>query len=145
MLKFEQKIHNKVIVNVSREEHPLYLGYSPLFRFHQIGRFQLSFTLMFQLWYYKIMQNIYQKLTPGFKNHTRNLDNFRKALESPKRSKSMGYFCPKITFLQLNIIYRKLIYLTFNYLFTNFHLSFKKPQAIFHGTTPLYFFSSNIT
>ena len=25
-----------------------------------------------------------QKLTPGFKNHMRNLDNFRQAVESPK-------------------------------------------------------------
>ena len=35
----------------------------------------------------KILQNgakFIQKLTPGFKNHMRNLDNFRQALESPK-------------------------------------------------------------
>ena len=35
----------------------------------------------------KILQNgvkFIQKLTPGFKNHIRNLDNFRQAVESPK-------------------------------------------------------------
>ena len=42
-----------------------------------------------------------QKITPGFKNHMRNLDNFRQAVESPKSSNSMGYFCPKNIFLQL--------------------------------------------
>ena len=42
-----------------------------------------------------------QKLTPGFKNDMRNLDNFRKAVESPKSWNSMGYFCPKNTFLHL--------------------------------------------
>ena len=35
----------------------------------------------------KILQNgakFIQKLTPGFKNHMRNLDNFRQAVESSK-------------------------------------------------------------
>ena len=35
----------------------------------------------------KILQNganFIQKLTPGFKNHMRNLDNFRQAVKSPK-------------------------------------------------------------
>ena len=35
----------------------------------------------------KILQNgarFIQKLTPGFKNHMRKLDNFRQAVESPK-------------------------------------------------------------
>ena len=35
----------------------------------------------------KILQNgakFIQKLTPGFKNHMRNLSNFRQAVESPK-------------------------------------------------------------
>ena len=52
-----------------------------------------------------------KKLIPGFKNHMRNLDNFRKAVESPKRSNSKGYICPRNTFLQLkHYIQRK--YLT---------------------------------
>ena len=35
----------------------------------------------------KLLQNgakFIQKLTPDFKNHMRNLDNFRQAVESPK-------------------------------------------------------------
>ena len=35
----------------------------------------------------KLLQNgakFIQKLTPGFKNHMKNLDNFRQAVESPK-------------------------------------------------------------
>ena len=35
----------------------------------------------------KVLQNdakFMQKLTPGFKNHIRNLNNFRKAVESQK-------------------------------------------------------------
>ena len=49
----------------------------------------------------KILQNgakFIQKLAPGFKNHTRNLRNFRQAVESPKRRILRGYFCPKIHF-----------------------------------------------
>ena len=52
----------------------------------------------------KILQNrarFIQKLTPGFKNHLRNLENFRQALEGPKSCNLMGYFCPKNTFLIL--------------------------------------------
>ena len=41
-----------------------------------------------------------QKLTPGFKNHMRDLENFRQAVESAKSRNSMGYFCPRNTFLQ---------------------------------------------
>ena len=52
-----------------------------------------------------------QKLTPGFKNHLSNFDNFRQAAESPKGWNSMGYFCPKNTFLQLKHYIRG-IYLT---------------------------------
>ena len=50
-----------------------------------------------------------QKLTIGFKNHMRNMRNFRQAVESPKSWNLMG-FCPKNTFLQLKPIQR--IYLT---------------------------------
>ena len=61
----------------------------------------------------KILQNgakFIQKLTPGFKNHMRNLSNFRQAVESPKSWNLMG-FCPKNTFLQLKD-YIERIYLT---------------------------------
>ena len=55
---------------------------------------------MFYQRYYKMVQNL-KKLTPGFKNHMRNLENIRQAVESLKRRNSMGYFCTKIKFLQL--------------------------------------------
>ena len=53
---------------------------------------------MFQLSYYKMEQSL---LAPDFKNHMRNLDNFRQEVESPKSSNSMGYICLKATFLHL--------------------------------------------
>ena len=62
----------------------------------------------------KIFQNdatFIQKLTHGFKNHMRNLDNFRQAVESPKNLNSMDYFCLKNTFLQLKH-YLQMIYLS---------------------------------
>ena len=68
--------------------------------------------LCFKLRYY--IQNgakFLQKLTPGFKNHMRNLDNFRQAVESPKSWNLMGYFCPKNILLQLEHYIPK-IYLT---------------------------------
>ena len=40
-----------------------------------------------------------------------NLNNFRQAVESPKSCNSMGYICPKNTFLQLKH-YMQRIYLT---------------------------------
>ena len=39
--------------------------------------------------------------TPDYKNHMRNLDNFRKAVESPKSWNSMSYICLKTIFLHL--------------------------------------------
>ena len=51
-------------------------------------------------------------VTPGVKNHMRNLDNFRQAVASPKSWHLMDYFlCPKNTFLQLKQNMPK-IYLT---------------------------------
>ena len=47
------------------------------------------------------MVQIYTKLTPDFKTHVKNLDNFRQAVESPKSWYSMGYICLKTTFLHL--------------------------------------------
>ena len=52
-----------------------------------------------------MVQSLYKKLTPGLKDHMRNLGNFRQAAEDPKSRNLMGYFCPKNTFLQLKIIY----------------------------------------
>ena len=68
--------------------------------------------LCFKLRYY--IQNgakFLQKLTPGFKNPMRNLDNIRQAVESPKKWNLMGYFCPKNTLLQREHYLPK-IYLT---------------------------------
>ena len=48
----------------------------------------------------KILQNgakFIQKLTTGFKNHMKNLDNFSKAMQNLKSRKLMGFFCPKNT------------------------------------------------
>ena len=62
----------------------------------------------------KILQNgvkFIQKLTPRFKNHMRNLDNFREAAGNQKSWNSMGYFCAKNTFFQLKH-YILRIYLT---------------------------------
>ena len=47
---------------------------------------KISFTLYIYI-LVKILQNgakLIQKMTPGFKNHMRNLDNFRQAVESTK-------------------------------------------------------------
>ena len=57
------------------------------FSVHFVLEFQDNsiFTLlMFWLRYYKIVQSLYKKLTPCLKNHIRNLNNFRQAVESPK-------------------------------------------------------------
>ena len=59
-----------------------------------------------------------QKLTPGLKNHKRNLDNFKQAKESPKSWNLTGYFCPKDTFLQLKHT-EDLSNITFNFLCEN--------------------------
>ena len=82
----------------------LFIGVSRKFHLH------LHFALA------KILQNgakLIEKLTAGFKNYVENLSNFRQAVESPKSWNSMGYFCPKITFFQLNHyvqrIYRTLL------------------------------------
>ena len=52
-----------------------------------------------------------QKLTPGFQNHMRSLENLRQAVESQKIWNLTDYFSPKNTFLQLKY-YVPMIYLT---------------------------------
>ena len=57
----------------------------------------------------KILQNgvkFIQKANSWYKNHMRNLDNCRQAVESHKSWNLMGYFCPKNIFLQLKHIQR---------------------------------------
>ena len=89
-----------------------------------------------------------QKLTPGFKHHMRSSDNFRQAMESLKSWNSMGYFCPKTTFLQLKH-YIQRIYLT---LFSTTCVKiYQIPFVIFEIISYFsrynssVFFSSNIT
>ena len=48
-------------------------------------------------------------------------------------------FVQKMHSLSKNFIYRGFIYLTFNYLFSKFVMSFLTPQVIFDDATPLYF------
>ena len=80
-----------------------------------------------------------QNLTPGFKNHIRNLNNFRQSVESPKSGNFMS-FCPKNKFLHLKNYQR--IYLTI--LSTTCVKIHQTAYVNFHDTTPLYLFSSNI-
>ena len=72
--------------------------------------------ILFTLYFYvlaKTLQNgitFLQKLTTGFKNHTRNWNNFRQAVASPKSWNFMGVYL-KNTFFQLKY-YIQRIYLT---------------------------------
>ena len=66
----------------------------------------------------KILQSgakFIQKLTPGFKNHMRNLSNFRQAVESPKSWNLMG-FSPKKHIPSAKTYTVDLSNITFNYL-----------------------------
>ena len=94
----------------------------------------------------KILQNgatFTQKLTLGFKNYMRNLENIRQALESPKNWNLMGY----INLSKKYIPSAKTLYtegLTFKVLLwklTNYLCHYN----IFLDTTPLSFFSWNTT
>ena len=57
--------------------------------------------IQFTLYFYvlaKILQNdakFIQKLTPGFKNHMRNLNSFGQAVESPQKLKLNGILSKK--------------------------------------------------
>ena len=53
-----------------------------------------------------MVQSLYEKPTPGLKNHIGNLDHYRQAVESPKSWNVMGYFSPKNAFPQLKHIQR---------------------------------------
>ena len=57
---------------------------------------KFHFILMFSA---KMLQNsvkLIQKLTPGFKNHTSNLENFRQVVQSPKNWNLTATFVQKI-------------------------------------------------
>ena len=95
---------------------------------------------MFWLRYYKMVQSLYKKPTLGVKNHMRNLDNYRQAVESPKGWNLMGYFCPKNTSLQLKHIQSGFIqhyFQLFAWKFTKWLMPFLKSYAFFI-TQPLY-------
>ena len=77
--------------------------------------------------------------------YMRNLDNFRQAVQSQKSWNSMGYICPKTTFLQLKHYIQKIILHYFQLLVWKFTKFIKIPYVIFHDTTRLFYFSSNIT
>ena len=78
----------------------------------------------------------------------KNLNNFKQALKSSKRWKSMGYICLKTTFPQQKYI-QKIIHIHYFQLlvwkFIKFLMSFLTPSVIFYDTTRLYYFSSNVT
>ena len=71
----------------------------------------------------KIVQNgedFIQKLTPGFKNHMRNFDNFRQAVESPKTLKFDGLLLSIKYIPSAEKLYAEdLSNITFNYLHEN--------------------------
>ena len=109
------------------------------FSVHFVLRFR---KIPFKLYTYvlaKILQNgakFIQKLTPGFKNHMRNLDNFRQAVESPKSWNLMAYFWRKNTCFQLKH-YIPMVYLISSVIFeTKSHFSWHNSSV---------FISSNIT
>ena len=60
-----------------------------------------------------------QKLTPGFKNHMRNLNNFRQAVESPKSWNLIGFCFQKNKNPSAKTYTEGLSDVTFNYLFEN--------------------------
>ena len=66
--------------------------------------FQEDSIYTLQLYLARLLLNgpkLIQKLTPGFKNHMRILDNFIQAVERSKRWNSISYFCRKNIFFQL--------------------------------------------
>ena len=66
-------------------------------------------------------------MAPNFKNRIRNLDNFRKAVESPKSWNSIGYFCLKTTFLHLKrYLQIYLIWLSTDLWFRKWHEEYGK-------------------
>ena len=75
-------------------------GKVPPFHSLRWTSFSLALLLCFSQDITKWCKN-YTKTDSGFKNHMRNLENFRQAVESPKSWNSMGYFCLRNTFLQL--------------------------------------------
>ena len=122
------------------------------FSLHFVFGFQYNsiYTLHFMFWlrYYKMVQSLYKKLTPGLKNHMRNLDNFGQAVEDPKSWNLKGSFCPKNTFLDLKHyiqrIYPTLLSTTFVKIRQMTYVIFETISH-FSRHNPSIFFSSDIT
>ena len=95
-----------------------------------------------------MVQNLYKNWL-NFKNHMRNLDNFRQAVESPKSWNSMGYICLKTTFLQLKHyiqkIYLTLLSTTCVKIHQILYVIFETISHFSRHNTRLYYFSSNVT
>ena len=71
----------------------------------------------------------------------RNLDNFRQAVESPKSRNSMGYICPKNTFLQLKHYIQRIYVTLLSTTCVKIHqipYVIFETKVIFHDTTRLY-------
>ena len=78
----------------------------------------------------------------------RNLDKFREAVDSPNSWNLMGYFCPKITFLQLKHYIQRVyptILSTFCVKFCQMIDVIFETISNFSRHSPTIFFSSNIT
>ena len=89
----------------------------------------------------KILQNgakFIQKLTPGFKNHMRNLNNFRQAMEIPiSKLKFDGLLSKK--YIPSHKTYTEdLPKITFSYLCEN------SPNYSFHSRNPKSFFTTQL-
>ena len=104
-------------------------------------KFHLNFSLCLAI----ILQNgakFIQKLTPDFKNHIRDLDNFRQAVKRPTSKRLMDYI-PSAKNLNTEDLFK----ITFNYFVKIHQISDVIFEIIshFHDATSVYFFSSNIT
>ena len=95
----------------------------------------------------KILQNdakFIWNLTPGFKNHMRDLGNFKQAVENSKGWNMMGYFCQKNAFVQKihsfsqNIFRENWSNITFNYLREN------SPNSLCHFWNRQSFFTTQL-
>ena len=97
----------------------------------QDNSFHLHFAFMFWLRYYKMVPSLYQKPTPGLKNHMRNLDNYRQAVESPKSWNFVQNCIPSATTYT-----EDLSDITFNFLHEN------SPNDLCHFWNHMSFFTT---
>ena len=67
----------------------------------------------------QIGAKLLRKLTPGLKNHTRNLGKFRQAVKSRKSWNLIGYFCLRKYISSTKTYAEDLSNITFNYFYEN--------------------------